>query len=73
MENTNQDNYEYSMITIFDEEGNGWDYEIDDILSNGICGSKERQIAYLNDIIRDIEHYRDYIDSLDETDTRFRE
>ena len=71
MENTHQDNYDYSMITIFDEDGTGWDYEIDEILANGITGSKDEQIAYLNDIIRDIEHYRDYIKSLDDSDSRF--
>ena len=71
MENTYQDNYDYSMITIYDEDECGWDYEIDDILANGITGTKEHQIAYLNDIIRDIEHYRDYISSLDASDSRF--
>lgn len=73
MATPNQDNYEYSMITIFDEDGEGWDYEIDYILSNGITGPKKDQIAYLNEIIRDIEHYRDYINSLDESDSRFDE
>ena len=71
MEKTNEDNYEYCLITLYDEDGYGWDQSIDEILSNGITGAKERQVSYLNDIIRDIEHYRDYVNSLDSLDSCF--
>lgn len=73
MENVKENDYEYCLITVYDEDGYGWDQSIDVILSNGITGSKECQVAYLNDIIRDIEHYRDYVNSLDPSDTRFGE
>lgn len=73
MEKTKEDDYEYCLITVYDEDGYGWDQTIDEILSNGITGQKEHQVAYLNDIIRDIEHYRDYVNSLDPSDTRFGE
>ena len=71
MKKTNEDNYEYCLITLYDEDGYGWDQSIDEILSNGITGAKERQVSYLNDIIHDIEHYREYVNSLDSSDSCF--
>ena len=61
MESKNkQEEYEYSLLTVFDEDGFGNDYSIDYLLDNGMkhC-TKEEKISYLNDIIRDVEHYRD--------------
>ena len=58
--NKKQEEYEYSLLTVFDEDGFGNDYSIDYLLDNGmeLC-TKEEKISYLNDIIRDVEHYRD--------------
>ena len=58
--NKQQEEYEYSLLTVFDEDGYGNDYSIDYLLDNGLehC-TKEEKISYLNDIIRDVEHYRD--------------
>ena len=54
--------YEYTLLTVFDEDNRGWDYPIDVLLDNGLdCMSKEEKISYLNDIIKDIEHYRDIL------------
>ena len=54
--------YEYTLLTVFDEDNCGWDYPIDVLLDNGLDGmSKEEKISYLNDIIKDIEHYRDLL------------
>lgn len=52
--------YEYRLLTVFDEEGRGNDYSIEDLLNDGLdLFTKEEKISYLNDIIRDVEHYRD--------------
>ncbi len=62
MERTNkkQEMYEYRLLTVFDEEGRGNDYSIEDLLNDGLdLFTKEEKISYLNDIIRDVEHYRD--------------
>ena len=62
MERTNkkQEMYEYRFLTVFDEEGRGNDYSIEDLLNDGLdIFTKEEKISYLNDIIRDVEHYRD--------------
>lgn len=62
MERTNkkQEMYEYRLLTVFDEEGRGNDYSIEDLLNDGFdIFTKEEKISYLNDIIRDVEHYRD--------------
>ena len=57
---TVNEEYKYSQLTIFDEDGYGWDHSIDEILDNGLSHcNKEEKIDYLNDIIRDIKHYRD--------------
>ena len=58
--NKKREEYEYSLLTVFDEDGFGNDYSIDYLLDNGMkhC-TKEEKISYLNDIIRDVEHYRD--------------
>ena len=58
--NKKREEYEYSLLTVFDEDGFGNDYSIDYLLDNGMkhC-TKEEIISYLNDIIRDVEHYRD--------------
>ena len=65
--------YEYIEITVTDEDGYGWDYPIDHILDNALFGSKERQLDYLNDIIHDIEHYRDCLNALDPSNERFKQ
>lgn len=70
---TNQEDYEYTEITVIDEDGYGWDYPIDHILSNALFGSKEHQLDQLNDIILDIEHYRDYLNALDPSNERFKQ
>ena len=49
-----------------------WDYPVDRILSNTLHGSKEYQLEYLNDIIHDIEHYRDYLKAIDPSNERFK-
>ena len=55
-----QEEYEYCLLTVFDEEGRGNDYSIEDLLNEGLdLLTKEEKIRYLNDIIRDVEHYRD--------------
>jgi hypothetical protein len=55
-----QDDYEYQVITVFDEDNRGWDYSIDYLMDNAMGQlSKAEKIEYLNDIIHDIEHYRD--------------
>lgn len=55
-----QDDYEYQVITVFDEDNRGWDYSIDYLMDNAMGQlSKAGKIDYLNDIIHDIEHYRD--------------
>ena len=55
-----EEEYEYCLLTVFDEEGYGNDYSIEEILDNGLSHcTKEEKISYLNDIIHDIEHYRD--------------
>ena len=57
-----ENKYEYYLLTVFDEDKYGWDYPIDVLLDNGLDGmSKEEKISYLNDIIKDIEHYRDLL------------
>ncbi len=54
--------YKYTLLTVFDEDNCGWDYPIDFLLDNGLCSmSKEEKISYLNEIIKDIEHYRDLL------------
>lgn len=58
--NKQQEMYEYRLLTVFDEEGRGNDYSIEDLLNDGLdIFTKEEKISYLNDIIRDVEHYRD--------------
>lgn len=58
--NKKQEMYEYRTLTVFDEEGRGNDYSIEDLLDEGLAiFTKEVKISYLNDIIRDVEHYRD--------------
>ncbi len=61
--NKQQEEYEYSLLTVFDEDGYGNDYSIDYLLDNAmeLC-TKEKKISYLNDIIRDVEHYRDTLE-----------
>ncbi len=63
MENVNNnknEDYEYELITVFDDDGNGYEQSIDQILDDGLDHlSKQDKISYLNDIIRDVEHYRD--------------
>jgi hypothetical protein len=61
--NKQQEEYEYCLLTVIDEEGYGNDYSIEYLLDNamGLC-TKEEKISYLNDIIRDIEHYRDTLE-----------
>lgn len=55
-----QDDYEYLLITVFDQDNIGWDYSIDYLMERAVSHySKAEQIEYLNDIIHDIEHYRD--------------
>jgi hypothetical protein len=55
-----RDDYEYQVITVFDEDNRGWDYSIDYLMDNATGQlSKAEKIEYLNDIIHDIEHYRD--------------
>ena len=62
MEKEKKDEYEYCMLTVFDEDNCGWDYPIDVLLDNGLCDRpKEEKISYLNVIIKDIEHYRDLL------------
>lgn len=57
---TTQEDYDYQLITVFDEDNFGWDYSIDYLMENAMRHlSKAEQIEYLNDIIHDIEHYRD--------------
>ena len=57
---TINDNYEYMQITVFDENGEGWDYPVDYLMENAVSHlSKAEQSEYLTDIIHDIEHYRD--------------
>ena len=59
----NGNEYEYNILTVFDEDDCGWDYPIDVLLENGLGDrSKEEKISYLNDIIKDIEHYRDHLE-----------
>ena len=70
---TIQEDYEYTVITVTDEDGYGWDYSIDHILDNALFGSKEHQLDYLSDIIHDIEHYRDYLNALDPSNERFKQ
>ena len=54
--------YEYTLLTVFDEDNCGWDYPIDVLLDNGLDGmSKEEKISYLNEILKDIQHYRDLL------------
>lgn len=61
--NKQQEGYEYSVLTVYDEEGYGWDQSIDQILDEGLSHcSKDEKISYLNDIIRDVEHYRDTLE-----------
>lgn len=58
--NKQQEMYEYRLLTVFDEEGRGNDYSIEDLLNEGLdLFTKEEKISYLNDIIRDVENYRD--------------
>ena len=73
MSKTIQEDYEYTVITVTDEDGYGWDYSIDHILDNALFGSKEHQLDYLSDIIHDIEHYRDYLNALDPSNERFKQ
>ncbi len=55
-----QDDYEYQVITVIDEDNRGWDYPIDYLMDNAMSQcSKAEKNEYLNDIIHDIEHYRD--------------
>ena len=43
-----ENKYEYSLLTVFDEDNCGWDYPIDVLLDNGLdCMSKEEKISYL--------------------------
>lgn len=57
-----ENEYEYSILTVFDEDNCGWDYPIDVLLDNGLGDRpKEEKINYLNVIIKDIEHYRDLL------------
>ena len=44
-----ENKYEYTLLTVFDEDNCGWDYPIDVLLDNGLGGmSKEEKISYLN-------------------------
>ena len=57
-----ENKYEYTLLTVFDEDNRGWDYPIDVLLDNGLGGmSKEEKISYLNEILKDIQHYRDLL------------
>jgi len=57
--NTKNEDYEYEKIMVIDLEGNCCDYSVDELLDDALEDVGEDQIAYLNKIIRDIEHYRD--------------
>ena len=58
--NKQQEEYEYSCLMVCDEDGCGNECSIEDLLDYALewC-KKEDRISYLNDIIRDVEHYRD--------------
>ena len=57
-----ENKYEYTLLTVFDEDNCGCDYPIDVLLDNGLGGmSKEEKISYLNEILKDIQHYRDLL------------
>ena len=52
--------YNYNSLTIVDDWGYFIERHVDEILdSNFVCWKKEQKIEFLNDFIRDIEHYRD--------------
>ena len=58
--NKQQEEYEYCSLMLLDEDGNGNEYSIEELLDYALkwC-KKEDRISFLNDIIRDVEHYRD--------------
>ena len=61
--NKQQEEYEYCLLSVIDEEGYGNDYSIDYLLDNAMeLWTKEEKISYLNDIIRDVEDYRDTLE-----------
>ena len=52
--------YNYNSLTIVDNWGYFIERPVDEILDNNfVCWKKEQKIEFLNDFIRDIEHYRD--------------
>lgn len=54
------EDYEYTLLTLFNEEGYEFDCSIIYLFDNELkhC-SKEEKIESLNNIIHEIEHYRD--------------
>ena len=54
------------MLTVFEEDGYEYEHYIDDLLDSTlercIKDIKEEKISFLNDIIRDVEHYRDTLE-----------
>jgi len=61
MENNQNEEYEYNPICIWDYRGCCCEIQIDEVLdyNMGLWDTREEKIAYLNDFIKDIEHYRD--------------
>lgn len=61
--NKQQEKYIYSILSLFDEDGYEHEYYIDDLLDDALedC-TKVEKISFLNDIIRDVEHYRDTLE-----------
>lgn len=62
MENKQKDDYEYMTFPIQDADGHFYDAYVDELLD--FCmqlgnETREENIEYLNDLIKDIEHYRD--------------
>ncbi len=61
--NKQQEEYEYSCLIVPDEDGYGNECYIDELLDCALeWYEKEDRISFLNDIIRDIEHYRDSLE-----------
>jgi len=53
----------YCGLMLLDEDGNGNEYSIEELLDYALkwC-KKEDRISFLNDIIRDVKHYRDTLE-----------
>lgn len=61
--NKQQEEYEYSCLIVPGEDGYGNECYIDELLDCALeWYEKEDRISFLNDIIRDIEHYRDSLE-----------